>query len=180
MNFSVAKSRISTAAITAVFGLALTACGGGPKEGEYYPGEGFDGDRNVLNPGPDANESVLDKGFKLFGSSDNKGPSLGVNVFLWRASLDTLSFMPLTTVDSTGGVIITDWHAEPAVPNERFKVTVYILDRELRADGVKVSVFRQEKKGSEWHDATVQAETAAKIENQILRRARELKIGSGN
>lgn len=101
---------------------------------------------------------------------------IGVNSFLWRASLDTLSFMPLSSVDPFGGVIITDWYANPDVANERFKMTVYILDRRLRADGVKVAVFRQVRNGSSWSDAPTNPETAIKLENAILTRARQLRF----
>src|SRR6266404_1951430 len=73
------------------------------------------------------------------------GGGIGVNSFLWRATLDTLAFMPLASADPFGGVIITDWYSPPETPGERFKMTIYILDRQLRADGVKVSVFRQNR-----------------------------------
>lgn len=101
---------------------------------------------------------------------------VGVNAFLWRATLDTLDFMPLKSADPQGGIIITDWYSNPEVPNERFKVTVYILDTRLRADGVNVSVFRQEKDGAEWKDAKTNADTEIQLENAILTRARELKV----
>ncbi len=105
-------------------------------------------------------------------------PRLGVNDFLWRASLETLNFMPLAEVDPFGGVIITRWYANPRVPNERFKADVYVLDTNLRADALKVSVFRQEKQADGWQDASVDGDTEYKIENAILTRARELYIAS--
>jgi hypothetical protein len=107
-------------------------------------------------------------------------PQLGVNGFLWRASLDTLHFMPLKSADQVGGVIITEWYAEPANPNEQLKVTVYISDRRLRADAVKVSVFRQIRSANGWVDAQVNADTASKLENAILARARQLRIASAD
>ena len=94
---------------------------------------------------------------------------------LWRASLDTLSFMPLASADPFGGVIITDWYQPPAAPGERFKVTAYILGRQLRTDGLRVSVFRQLQQGGQWVDAPVSANTASEIENKVLARARELR-----
>lgn len=112
------------------------------------------------------------------GQEGGTGGGIGVNSFLWRASLDTLSFMPLASADPFGGVIITDWFAPPETPGERFKVTVYILDKRLRADGLKVAVFRQEKGAEGWADAAVVGETNTEIENNILARARELRVGS--
>jgi hypothetical protein len=104
------------------------------------------------------------------------GAGIGVNTYLWRASLDTIAFMPLTSADPFGGVIITDWYTPPETPDERFKMTIYILDRQLRADGLKVSVFRQARRGSEWVDVPVATETAVQLENAVLTRARQLRV----
>jgi hypothetical protein len=101
--------------------------------------------------------------------------TIGVNAYLWRASLDTLGFMPLAQVDSNGGVIITDWYATQQSPNERVKVTVAILDTELRSDAVKVTAIRQTLAGSGWVDAPVRAGTVQKLEETILSRARDLR-----
>ncbi|MCH8521989.1 DUF3576 domain-containing protein [Glycocaulis sp.] len=103
---------------------------------------------------------------------------IGVNTFLWRASLDTLSFMPLSQIDPFGGVIITDWFSNPEAPDERFKATVYILDSRLRADALSVQLFRQERRADtgDWVDATVDPATRIQIENAILTRARQLRI----
>jgi hypothetical protein len=112
-------------------------------------------------------------------SSTNGGHiTLGVNSFLWHATLDTLSFMPLRSADPFGGVIITDWYSAPAAPNDRVRVTAYILDRRLRADGLKITVFRQTQTPQGWVDAAVNPETAVKLEDAILTRARELKLAS--
>jgi hypothetical protein len=100
---------------------------------------------------------------------------IGVNAYLWRATLDTISFMPVASADAFGGVIITDWHSTPEAPNERFKMNVYILGRALRADGVKVAVFRQVQDAGGWRDAGLPAETGAKIEDAILTKARQLR-----
>lgn len=107
-------------------------------------------------------------------------PQVGVNSFLWRATLDTLTFMPLASADPFGGVVITDWYAPPETPNERFKVTVYVLDRRLRADAVKVAVFREVRPegASDWSAAPVDPRTALTLENAILTRARQLRIAS--
>lgn len=116
----------------------------------------------------------------FFGDDDpNDGNTIGVNNYLWRASLDTLSFMPMQAADPFGGVIISDWYEDPAAPGERFKITIYILDQRLRADGIKVAVFRQQQNAQKsWSDAPVNAATAADLENAILTRARQLRVDS--
>lgn len=105
-------------------------------------------------------------------------PQLGVNSYLWRATLDTLNFMPLASADPVGGVVISDWYAAPDKPDEHMKVTVYILDRRLRADALKVSVFRQVRNMAGWSDAQVNPDTGIKLENAILARARELRLST--
>jgi hypothetical protein len=104
---------------------------------------------------------------------------IGVNAYLWRATLETLDFMPLASADPFGGVIITDWYAPPESPGERFKITAYILDRALRADGLRITVFRQ-LRGADgaWTDAPSEARTATALEDTILTRARELRVAS--
>ncbi len=105
------------------------------------------------------------------------GGGIAVNSFLWRASLDTISFMPLASADPFGGVIITDWYSPPETQDERFKVTVYILGRDLRADGIRAAVFRQRQDtAGSWTDAAVQQETTVELENAILTRARQLRV----
>lgn len=101
--------------------------------------------------------------------------TIGVNAYLWRAALDTLSFMPIAQVDSNGGVIVTDWYSTPQAPNERLKVTVSILDTQLRADALAVATVRQTLTGSGWIDAAVRAGTVQKLEEVILGRARDLR-----
>ena len=104
--------------------------------------------------------------------------SMAVNAFLWRASLDTLMFMPIDKSDPIGGVISTNWYTGPDISNERTKVFIYIKDRRLRADALEVSVFRQIKVDNGWQDAEVNSETSKLIENSILTKARELRLGS--
>lgn len=124
----------------------------------------------------------------LFGSGDKKsdtgqgGPSgVGVNSYLWRATLDTVSFMPLASADPFGGVIITDWYSPSETPNERFKMNVLILGRELRADGVRATVFRQKRDANgQWADAPVEAQTGIDLENAILTRARQLRLNTAS
>ena len=121
-----------------------------------------------------------DGGLSLGGPAKPRGEAggggIGVNSFLWRASLDTISFMPVNSADPFGGVIITDWHSPAQSPTERFKLNVYIMDRSLRADGVRVAVFRQvqDAQGT-WRDSSLPSKTSTDIENAILTKARQLR-----
>lgn len=123
---------------------------------------------------------------RLFGGGKNtvaatEAPAgaIGVNGYLWRATLDTLAFMPLASADPYGGVIITDWYANPQLPNERFKATAYILDSRLRADGLNVAVNKQVKDtAGSWVDALLADQTETDIENAILTRARQLRLSN--
>ena len=111
------------------------------------------------------------------GSGGGSVAESGINAYLWRASLDTISFMPLASADPFGGIIITDWYAPPETPSERFKLTVYILSRDLRADGLRVTTFRQVRnRFGAWSDAEVNPKTIIDLENNILTRARQLRI----
>jgi hypothetical protein len=102
---------------------------------------------------------------------------IGVNAYLWRASLDTLSFLPLASADPYGGVIITDWYANPSKADERLKATVYILDTRLRADGISAAVFRETLVNGVWTPAEVAGETNIALEDAILAKARQLRLG---
>lgn len=101
--------------------------------------------------------------------------TIGVNAYLWRGALETLSFAPMATADSNGGVIVTDWYANPSNPEERVKVMVAILDQDLRADALRVTANRQVSQGGTWVDAPVQAATVQKLEDIILTKARDLR-----
>ena len=121
----------------------------------------------------------METGNTIVASGSSGKMTLGVNSYLWHASLDTLSFMPLASADPFGGVIITDWYTPPETPNERFKLNVYILDRQLRADGIKATVFRQSHApDGRWVDMTVDPKTATDLENAILTRARQLRVNT--
>ena len=101
--------------------------------------------------------------------------TIGVNSYLWRAALDTLSFAPLAQTDSNGGVIVTDWYINPNTPSERVKVSATILDADLRADALRVAASRQVLQGGQWIDAPVAAATVQRLEEIILTRARDLR-----
>src|SRR3954468_10440846 len=167
-----ASGRASAALLWGMLGvtLLLGACNGVKPEAKF--------------PDPDEEKryrygSILggEGGFTLLGprradaNAQQDAQGIGVNSYLWRASLDTLAFMPIVSADPFGGVILTDWYSPPETPNERFKVNLYILDRQLRADGVRVSVFRQQRgtgtgpAAAEWRDAGVNTETAGRLED---------------
>jgi len=176
---------------TLVLGLALTglvaACGDDKPDENVY--------QTVPNPpatergaAGGGNSSIFSKGgIPLIGSdSDSPQPGgvalgVGVNAYLWRASLDTVSFMPIASADPFGGVILTDWYAPPETPTERFKINIFILDRQLRADGIRTAVFRQtQTSDGRWVDAAVDKKTAGDFENAILTRARELRVATAD
>jgi hypothetical protein len=150
MPFERIRMRGLVAGVAAVALLGVTACASGPR---FLGGN---------------SETVA-----------KEAPAIGVNGYLWRATLDTLSFMPLASADPYGGVIITDWYSSPDASSERFKCTVYILDSRLRADGLNVAVFKQVKDASgAWVDAEPSVQTETDIENSILSRARQLRLSN--
>ena len=169
--------------------LGVAACGGDPdKVVEKRSGPSGDRSKRDLQAGLGGRNQDTGSLFGpggLFGSKadrkEDSGSGLAVNAFLWRASLDTINFIPLISADPFGGVIITDWYTPAEQPNERMKVQITILDRDLRADGVRVAVFKQTtaaKTGS-WVDSQVDPRTNTDIENAILTRARQLRIAQG-
>ncbi|WP_421779546.1 DUF3576 domain-containing protein [Kiloniella litopenaei] len=167
--------RLTFIALLSIF---LLACEGGKESDLIYDNPS---DERYAKYGG----SILggDGGVNLLDLGNNKpqdgGTGVGVNSFLWRASLDTIAFMPLTSADPFGGVIITDWYSPDETKPERFKVNVFILGRDLRADGVRASVFKQQRDvtGS-WIDAKVDPKTGTELEDAILTRARQLRIAS--
>lgn len=174
----VIHSKMRTALGLAIV-LAVAACG----QGQTLTPNRQTGDTSPTW-GDQKKETIFGKGgLDLFGAdkkkTDENGAGIGVNAYLWSASLDTVAFMPLASADPFGGVIITDWYSPPESPTDRFKLTVIIQDRALRADGVRVSVFRQvQNSAGEWTDATVDPKTATDMENAILTRAREMRTAA--
>ena len=172
-----ARRMFATAAVLAL-GLTVTACNWDLGGEAKYPSP------NKQKPGPkvqyEDDPGVFGAG-GLFGpdapqDQGGGGGGIGVNNLLWRASLDTVSFMPLVSADPFGGVIITDWYTPPSAPDERFKINIYILGRALRADGIRASVFRQQMQSGTWVDAPVALNTATDLENAILTRARQMRL----
>jgi hypothetical protein len=137
--------RLNGFALVLVSAMAVAACGGGAKE----------------RPATDLAASQV--------------TTIGVNSYLWRASLDALSFMPLLQTDSAGGVIVTDWYVNPNSPSERMKLTVSILDQDLRADALRVAASREVNQNGQWVSAPTRAATVQKLEQIILTKARDLR-----
>ena len=179
---SVIRRFVFALCVTAAIGLA--GCSNPDLGGEAKYPTGADrtmtGTTNDIYAKPD---SIFGSG-GLLSLGKNKGDNysgqsgLGVNSYLWRASLDTVSFMPLSSADPFGGVILTDWYTPEATPDERLKLNVFILDRQLRSDAIQVKVFRQVRKGrgNDWRDSDVAPETARQLEDTILTRARQMRV----
>ena len=166
---------------TVLLGL-LAACG---SDDTVYPQSKNQRASRSNNAYEDPGSVFGSGGLNIFGSGQPDegggagGGGIGVNSYLWRASLDTISFMPLASADPFGGVIITDWYTPPETPEERFKINVYILGRDLRADGVRAAVFKQQKDGiGGWIDAAVDQKTPIELEDAILTKARQLRIAT--
>ncbi len=184
MGGRLGRARIAGLAAAVTCAAAIAGCTGRGFEQDYIepsnnereaPKYTSEGARETVF-GPDGLNFL-----EAFGPNDKGGgdAGIGVNSFLWRATLDTVSFMPLTSADPFGGVIITDWYTPPEAPSERFKMNIYILGRQLRADGLRVAVFRQAHAGDgNWINASVRTETAINLENQILTRARQLRVAA--
>ena len=158
--------------------LALAACSSSRLVGnEEY---GTDNARERILR--EAGRNPRDAGFIVFGTDRSGqdqnagGPGgVSVNAYLWRATLETLSFMPLASADPAGGVIITDWYSPPNAESERFKAQAYVLGRQLRSDGVRVQVFRQIQRNGQWIDQPASSSTNSEMEDRVLARARELR-----
>jgi hypothetical protein len=181
-TYSFLSRGIAAAAFLGALGLA--GCGNGPT---------VPVDPTVLNGDQTVGPGYKNTGGGLFGADGlafgiNKNPhasggggsstGIGVNAYLWRGALDTLSFMPLSSADPFGGVIITDWYQPPGDNGERYKATAYILGQDLRADGVRVTVFKQVLQNGQWVDAEVSPGTDEQIEDKVLARARQLRVQS--
>lgn len=173
------KSRFFLLSTLAASALGLAACGGGIQKEAKYPtgadrastgGNIYEKPKSIFGPGG------LSLGGKRKEGEGDGSTGIGVNSFLWRASLDTVSFMPLASADPFGGVILTDWYSPEGSEKERYKLNVFILGRQLRSDGVEVRVFKQVNQKGTWFDAAPSAEMARQLEDTILTRARQLRL----
>lgn len=164
--------------IFSVFALItlLSACSGMSGDTSSFPKNNTDQRRD--NHGKLTDDSG---GIKLFGGgsdeSEKGGAGIGVNSFLWRATLDTIGFMPINQADPFGGVITTDWYEDAAAKGERIKINALILDEKLRADGITITTFKQKLDAAgNWRDVNVDKSVNRQLEDKILSRARELRI----
>jgi hypothetical protein len=170
---------VSLPAVTAML-LGLTACGGSaptPTQATLNTPE------SVMLPPQQANGStatLFTFGKNSTSTSTPQGTGIQVNAYIWRATLDTLSFMPLVSADPFGGVVITDWYSPPATPNERFKANAYILSSQMDANAIKISLFHQILQNGQWQDADVDPNTVSGLEDRILARAADLKAEAEN
>jgi hypothetical protein len=164
--------------------LALSACDddGEPTNDVILPGDTAYPQADIDRRRTRAGKLTGDDGLVSFGGPEKEegagsNSPIGVNSFLWRATLDTLGFLPIASADPFGGVILTDWYEDPEAPGERFKVNAMILDRQLRATSLKVTAFRQVKTTTgSWQDAPIDATMARKLEDAVLTRARQLRV----
>jgi hypothetical protein len=173
-SFFLAKASFSSIlprglALVSCFAFMLPAC---------TSQSSFDGSTAPNKPSGENAIQLIGSNNILSGGGSQGGAKIGVNALLWRAALDTISFIPLASADPFGGLIITEWHTEPTAPDERFKLTIYILDTDLRADALRVSYFRQIRSGDRWIDAEVSNGTQRQLEDAILTRARQMRIAS--
>jgi hypothetical protein len=169
-------NRLTAAALSLTAVVLLAGCSGtSVKAPEQLAG--YFGPETAPNAGSVLGDQGLSFGIGkgVNRKSNEAGAGIGVNAYLWRGALDTLSFMPLASADPFGGTIITDWYSPPGVGDERFKATAYILGRQLRSDGLRVTIFRQVLRDGHWEDAPVSPVTTGDIENKILDQARRLR-----
>ncbi len=164
-------------ALFCVFILALAACEGvtGKKQEEIGPVKDHV-DREIERIGKLGGGDGLLNEMMRGRSGAGDGTGIGVNAYLWQASLDTLSFMPLASADSFGGIIITDWYTPQEETQTRYKINVYIVGRELRPDALRVASFKQKLIGNDWMDMGDQAAVNRQLEDAILTRARQMRV----
>lgn len=172
INRSSLSDKILTFLVLLIFMIMLTGCSS-IQVPDWIDTEGAR--ERALDTGKPEGGKIQDN-FKIFQSDiKDTGANIGVNALLWRASLDTISFMPLDQADPYGGIISTEWYTNPENPNERYKIIIYILDSRLRADAIRVAFFMQQQLNGEWINVTASDETRIALENSILTKARQFK-----
>ena len=171
---SLGNIAVPAALVTALLG--LSGCGGvKTSNADVYNASNTGVPAAQASDGSSGLSWIVGKGAS---SSSAQATQIQVNAYLWRSTLDTLSFMPLVSADPFGGVIITDWYSPPATPGERFKVNAYILSKQLTANAVQVSVFHQVQTGTGWADAPADPSVASGLEDRILAHAADLQAAA--
>tara|TARA_Y100000590_G_C15520574_1_gene939236 strand:- start:139 stop:720 length:582 start_codon:yes stop_codon:yes gene_type:complete len=84
------------------------------------------------------------KGFRLMGGKKGGTFDFASSNYLWRATLDTIDFMPLASANYSGGIVVTDWYSENNNENESIKISIRFLSNEIRSDALDVKVFIKE------------------------------------
>ena len=149
-----------------VFLLIYSACSGGGKPQQQEVGAG-----SFITGRAEQGLTLED----LTGLAGGNDTGLPINALLWRASLDIVATIPLDDIDTFGGTIVTEWYKLNNKANERIKLAIFVLDRELRSDGVRVVVYVQNKTGDVWQDSGTDVEMGQQLEELILTRAREIR-----
>ena len=171
---SLGNIAVPVALVTALLG--LSACGG-----VKTTNADINNSQNAGLPQGQSGDTGMSWAFgKGTGSTTGQATQIQVNAYLWRATLDTLSFMPMVSADPFGGVVITDWYSPPTTPGERFKVNAYILSKQLTANAIQVSVFHQVQTGTGWVDTPADPSLASGLEDRILARAADLQAATQN
>jgi Domain of unknown function (DUF3576) len=166
-------------AITVALAVSVGGCSGDYSTADHQNAhQGYDNKSEGYITGGNGGLFNFGTGNDKPAAEQNSG--LAVNAYLWRGALETLKFMPLSSADPFGGVIITDWWTPPSSPGERFKATAYVVSRQLRADGIRVSLFRQVQQNGQWVDAPVDPAKPGDLENMVLAKARELRTQSAS
>lgn len=171
--------RFALVVLAALVAGPLSGCKGVKTEARYPDRRSGDGDL-IYHGERDTIFGKNNKGIGLFNKDKDKDAVAGitVNPYLWRAALDTVSFMPLASADPFGGTILTDWFEAPETPGERLKANIFVLGQELRTDALKITLFRQTLQNGVWRDAAVDPATVTALENTVLTRAREIRVSA--
>ncbi|GLR67703.1 hypothetical protein GCM10010909_23840 [Acidocella aquatica] len=170
--------KIAGPAVLLLGAMALTGCGKNPPSIAAVNNPETSSLPGAMASTDSSSSGTLFTFGKGSSSSTAQATQIQVNAYLWRATLNTLAFMPLVSADPFGGVIITDWYTPPATPGERFKVNAYILGRELTADAIQVSVFHQTQENGQWVDTPADPATAGGLEDRILANAANLQAAA--
>lgn len=158
--------------------VGFSSCSGTKVEGNYPGSQEDERRKKIGNIGGGEGGLITFGGSRKSQETSGNSGGIGINKYLWRATLDTISFMPLSSADPFGGVIITDWYENPNAKGSKFKLNIVINSAALRSDAVKVSAFKKDfnEDLNTWSDSEIDKNISTQIENKILTRARQLKV----